>query len=136
MHPRANDQVQLAQPIPERDSPAVINVLADDETHPIILIANDNYIKLARRVTQRLPNKLFKLTASSRKIRAGRATRDASLCWCGRSLTLLRWADVWRSRGLSDVNVDDMGARDEGHHPRKARRRSLRSAVACLTSDG
>ena len=72
MHPRANDQVQLAQPIPERDSPAVINVLADDETHPIILIANDNYVKLARCVTQRLPNKLFKLTASSRKIRAGR----------------------------------------------------------------
>jgi len=45
LHTSSNCQVELAQPIPERDSPTVIDALADDETHATIIIANDNYVK-------------------------------------------------------------------------------------------
>ena len=45
MNSGADRHVQIAQPIPEGDSPAVIDVLADDETHQRIVILRDNYVK-------------------------------------------------------------------------------------------
>src|SRR5450631_1664031 len=45
LHPSTDRDIQLTQPIPERDLPAVIDVLADDKAHLGIIISNDNYVK-------------------------------------------------------------------------------------------